>query len=395
MGSMDASNLKLLYFHSTEIVKDDILWGLLELGIDVETPEYRVELQVYTEQMLEQLCPLLKGADGVITQNFSALVARACFEARIPYISWIYDSPQRALFMKEAKYETNYIFSFDKEQIRRLRKIGVRNLFYCPLAANIAKSSSISITDQHCETYGAPISFVGNLYQRENILNFVENLPEVHKQEMQQLLDSRCFRWDGTSVFGSFSENLVEYICQVMDQKDLEYYELDSAYLAEICILPPLIAFYERCGALQQLAKEHDVWLFTKGSVSQELVGATKIYPPVDMNSDMYRVFYSSKINLNLTMRGIESGVPQRIFDALSVGGFVLSNYQKEAEELFEPDREIVLCRSLEEMKDKADYYLRHERERVEIGIRGYQRVKAAYTYPILLSKILQTVYET
>ena len=96
---------------------------------------------------------------------------------------------------------------------------------------------------------------------------------------------------------------------------------------------------------------------------------------------------------MNITMRSIESGVPLRVFDIMSVGGFVLSNYQEEIPELFEEGKEIVTFRTPEELVDKADYYLKHEKERMRIGLNGYQKVKKCYTYEQQLNKIISILF--
>lgn len=117
-----------------------------------------------------------------------------------------------------------------------------------------------------------------------------------------------------------------------------------------------------------------------------------KAYAPVDSENEAYKVYYSTKINLNVTLHSIETGIPQRVFDIMSVGGFVLSNYQEEIGELFDIDKDIVVFRNIEEYEDKVKYYLSHEDERIKIGINGYLRVRDNYTYPILLEKIIDFV---
>lgn len=91
-------------------------------------------------------------------------------------------------------------------------------------------------------------------------------------------------------------------------------------------------------------------------------------------------------------MRAIESGIPQRIFDIMSVGGFVLTNEQEEIEELFTPGVDLVTFQSLDEMKDKIGYYLSHERERIRIAMNGYQKVRDYYSYPHQLTTILKNL---
>ncbi len=60
---------------------------------------------------------------------------------------------------------------------------------------------------------------------------------------------------------------------------------------------------------------------------------------------------------------------------------------------LFEEGKEIVTFRTPEELVDKADYYLKHEKERMRIGLNGYQKVKKCYTYEQQLNKIISILF--
>ncbi len=146
----------------------------------------------------------------------------------------------------------------------------------------------------------------------------------------------------------------------------------------------------ERTLLVELIAERYDLHLHTW---NWEVVPPNvKRFPETDIEG-AYKVFYASKINLNITLRSIESGVPLRIFDIMSVGGFVLSNWQEELTELFEEDKEIVLFKTPEEMVEKIDYYLAHEKERIRIGINGYQKVKNCYTYEHQLQKLLAVLF--
>ena len=109
----------------------------------------------------------------------------------------------------------------------------------------------------------------------------------------------------------------------------------------------------------------------------------------VDYDTQMPLVFNGSRINLNVTLRSIHSGIPLRVLDVMGCGGFVLSNYQPELAEFFKEDKEIVLFRSLDECLDKMDYYLSHEGERAKIAQAGFEAVKQNFDYKTGLTKLL------
>ena len=78
-----------------------------------------------------------------------------------------------------------------------------------------------------------------------------------------------------------------------------------------------------------------------------------------------------------------------RIMDIMAAGGFVLTSYCAETAELFEEDREIVMFRNPEELMEKVDYYLTHDRERRQIAEAGQKKVMRCYTYKKKMRELL------
>ena len=48
---------------------------------------------------------------------------------------------------------------------------------------------------------------------------------------------------------------------------------------------------------------------------------------------------------------------------------------------------------TIADMKDKVQYYLEHDEERMQIAKNGYQKVKEAFTIKHCLQTMLQTVF--
>lgn len=388
---MNYSNIRAIYYDSTEIKLSNILWGLIELGIDVNRSEILTDLVHINEVDVDRICCEAKKYDVAITQNFNVNVAKGCHNAGIIYISWIYDSPQVALFTDYAKYPTNYIFCFDKTQCRRLKELGLDHIYYRPLASNIAFSSAIDISDDDIAKYAADISFIGKMYQIESYSDFSKAAPEEVMNKIYSVADRFAGDWNtGTNIYNSFDKELSDILVPLIPQKDLEYFTIDPKYIVETFLLGPAIAQRERALMLKLSAGLANTAIYTKEAdmeYAKKNTGAN-VYPPVWQELP-YKVYYSSKINLNLTLRTIETGVPQRIFDIMSVGGMVMSNYQEEIPELFDIDKEIVLFHTPEEFKEKARFYLSHDSLREKIGINGYLKVKDKYNY----TKSLQDMF--
>ena len=145
----------------------------------------------------------------------------------------------------------------------------------------------------------------------------------------------------------------------------------------------------ERITALIRLSEIHPVTVFTASESKHLSLIRGHVFPAIDYRTDMYKVFHLSRINLNFTIPTIESGIPLRVYDIMSVGGFCLTNYQEEIDELFEIGKDIEVFHDLEELMDKSIYYLSHEDQRLRIAISGYQKVKSRHTFQMRMEQIL------
>jgi spore maturation protein CgeB len=119
------------------------------------------------------------------------------------------------------------------------------------------------------------------------------------------------------------------------------------------------------------------------------------VHEGVKTLTEMPIVFHESRINLNITMRSISSGLSQRVFDICACGGFLMCNYQEELPELFEPGEEVEVFSSKEELLDKTAWYLEHEDERKKIAERGLERVLKEHTWDTRIASLIKTVYGT
>jgi hypothetical protein len=120
---------------------------------------------------------------------------------------------------------------------------------------------------------------------------------------------------------------------------------------------------------------EAGVHLFTR-SDTDALTGV-HCHGGVKTNAEMPTVFRTSRINLHTTMRGIKTGLPQRVWDILGSGGFLLSDAQEEIPEYLTVGKHLDVYENREEAEDKAGYWLSHEEERRQIARAGYEEVRA------------------
>ena len=134
----------------------------------------------------------------------------------------------------------------------------------------------------------------------------------------------------------------------------------------------------ERSFLLEQLGQLFDTRFYTTKSHSLKNV---KSCGPVKYGDEMPCIFRCSRLNLNPTLKCIQSGIPLRALDIMGAKGVLLSNYQPELAEYFENGKEVILYESMEDAIDKADFYLKHEEARISIALSGYRKVREFFSY--------------
>jgi spore maturation protein CgeB len=86
-------------------------------------------------------------------------------------------------------------------------------------------------------------------------------------------------------------------------------------------------------------------------------------------------------IPLSLSKAQTISQIKGRNFEIPGCGGFLITDYVKELEEFYLPDRDIVCYNSLDELIEKIQYYLEHENLRKEIAFNGWKTTHERHTY--------------
>ena len=112
----------------------------------------------------------------------------------------------------------------------------------------------------------------------------------------------------------------------------------------------------------------------------------------IDYYEIMPLVFQHSKINLNITLRSIQKGIPLRAFDIMGSGGFLLTNYQEDFLNYFAPGEDFIYYSSYEEAEAYASYYLSHEKERQQIAANALGKILDAHTFEHRIQTMLSVI---
>ena len=135
----------------------------------------------------------------------------------------------------------------------------------------------------------------------------------------------------------------------------------------------------EREDILQAMSERFDVALYTTGKTPT--LPKVRNLGNLDYYTEAPYAMKCAKINLNITVRSIQTGIPLRVLDIMACGGFVLSNYQLDMAEEFMPNEEFVYYESVDDAMEKAEYYLKNEDERKRIAMNGYKKVKEKHDF--------------
>lgn len=327
--------------------------------------------------------------DYIISYQFDPLTAGIARKKGIPYISWVYDSPLMSLFTPELDYETNYVFIFDRTQYIRIKQRAAHaHIHYLPMSVNLTRSGRTDITEEDIRKYTCDISFIGQLYSDNAYNRYIHGLDRTAHDEINTYLLSHIRSWAAPKYWPSLSDEATADVKQTVNSPN-DFLMSDNEYYG-LLMLTRKLAEMDRITLLNALAEHYPVHLYG-GGTSPHLVNVTT-HGHVDYYTEMNKIFYCSRINLNITLPSIETGLPQRIFDIMGNGGFVMTNYQQEIDDLFRIGHNIECFRTTEELLEKTAWYLSHEDARLRLALNGYKEVRDHHTHVHRLREIFHIV---
>lgn len=407
--------MKLLLYswnaNNEQLLADNlIVLGFEVLWLHKECRHYTRDMELAMEMI-----PLIhsQGVEAVISFNYFPIISMICQTCQIPYYAWVFDCPHFTLYAKQVTLSCNHIGIFDRDMVRHLEEYGVKTVSYVPLSVDPTYfAGMIKKADQReKEKYQCDLSFVGSLYTGE--YDYYDMVTSASCSHNIEDLSRQCFSYQRNYLKESVADRRINLdgIQAQMEEQGLmlgEDYFANAEDILLAAVLEKKVTVEERRILLTEAVSR-----FAQGSAfkrnSMGESGAderfdfrlytgsdTKGIPEldrwnrgiVDYHMQMPLVFAGSRINLNISLRSIHSGIPLRVLDIMACGGFVLSNWQPEIAEYFEEGVEIVTFNSLEECMDKIAYYLTQEEERVEIALNGQKKVQELFSYRIGLERL-------
>lgn len=385
-------------YNYRDIEQTFLLLGHTVDNIEQELGSYDVSPEF--ERVIEEK---IRGThyDMVFTVNYFPLISNVCERTGVKYISWTCDNPLISMYHESVFHACNYIFTFDKTNYLEFRGMGVKHIWYLPLAVDTERMDALLgapekagrrkvAQDPEMQKYRGDVAFVGSLYERNSYDKIKSRLPEYLRGYFDAVMEAQLNISGANIVEPMLTTNILEQLQEYFQLEKSEGSFSDLGLIFQTTVLGFKIAEIERRRALIELSKHYKVNVYSNSDVSDLL--RIQYCGSVDYWSEMPKVFRMSKINLNFTIPNIKSGIPLRIWDVLGCGGFLLTNYQAEIPYYFKEGEDLVCFDGLEDLCEKVGYYLEHEEERKRIAWNGYRKVREKHSYIERIRTILDTV---
>lgn len=392
--------MKALIYRYGSICEPDIIDGFRELGIEVSEIDIEIhDKTVLPSKTVEIVSKYLQDnpVDFVFSVNFYPALSEVCNIYHIRYFSWTVDCPVLEIFSKSISNEWNRTFLFDKAQYNDLTRYNPERIFHLPLAANPEKMKN-RIDNMPAQTrvkYSHDVAFVGSLYSEKCPYDDISGLSDYASGFLQGMMSAQENVYGYYFVDEALPDEIIDEIKSCVSNfdklKDYDNYLTDRITASQFYVASKITS-NERQNLFKTLSERFDTHIYTASNTSA--MSRINNHGTCNTLTEMPVVFNGSKININTTSKAIRSGLPLRVFDILSCGGFLISNFQQELMEFFTPGQDLVVYSSLDECVELCRYYLENESERKDIAAAGLETLTKFHTYKIRLAQMITTGFE-
>ena len=388
--------MKILMLEWKSFGNEDIIAAFKELGHEVKTIPFSNKETGLNPELENQLVKEIQRIepDFVFSFNYFPVISLACKKTDRKYVAWVYDSPYVMLYSYTIIYPGNYIFLFDKDLYMEFHKAGIHTVYYLPLAANtdrlsaMEQSADADIFKKSKWYNQADIAFIGSLYtEKHQFYQRLEGISSYTKGYLEGIMAAQKNVYGYNFIQEVLPPDIVGNMMEILPMEPDPSTIATKEYLYAQYVINRQITAMERTEFLSAIGENYSFDLYTPDE-SFTLPGCIN-HGKVDYYDMAPFVFKKAKINLNITLRSIKSGIPLRAFDILGAGGFLLTNYQADFMDCYVPDEDFVYYESKKDLLSKIEYYLNHDDERIAIAKSGYERTVANHTYKHRIEEML------
>lgn len=387
--------MHILYLEWNSFCNEDMFCVLTEMGHTVIKVPFE-NTRLSETEVENRLNKYLKNTvcDFVFSFNYFPPVSNCCKRMGLRYVAWVYDNPYLNVYSYTILNACNYIFLFDFSMYQELKSAGIETVYYLPMAVYEKRLAGLQNTETMQRKYAADVSFLGSLYiePKHRLYDKFASVAPFAKGYLDGLIQAQLH----ISGYNFLQEMLTpDVVAEMQKAYPTDPNAATVATPEQIYadyVLSRQVTALERREILRRIGETHPVTLYTYEKDVQ--IPGVKNRGMADYYDEMPYIFMNSKINLNISLRSIKTGIPLRAMDIMGCGGFLLTNYQAELFEYFEADKDFVYYTDYEDLVEKVDYYLAHEEERKQIAASGCHKVREQHTLQKRVEYILQVLAE-
>lgn len=342
------------------------------------------DFSAYFDSIIEQ-----NSYDFVFSFNYYPIISNCCQKHNLTYVSYVYDSPQVALYSYSITNPCNYVFTFDKYTFQHFRSNGIESIYYLPLAANVKRLTSTPCPKEYLNKLSCEVSFVGSIYNEEhNLFERLESISDYTRGYLESIMKAQQHTYGYFFLESLLTPNILSDLQAACPYTPMADGAETDAYIYANYFLCRKITSRERLSLLKLASECANLNLYTHNPV-KELPSANYI-GPVDYYDIMPLVFKNSQINLNISLKSIRTGIPLRCMDIMGCGGFLLTNFQADFMDYFTPGEDFVYYESESNFQELIKYYVSHEKERRQIQANALGKMKDSHTFEHRIQEILR-----
>lgn len=297
-------------------------------------------------------------------------------------VLWFLDSPKRVETTKEEIEAVDAVFSFDASYLPYLKELGGKDGYYLPTAAGIQPLPENMPDKPRQPRNGPDVGFLGSLAasRYQNVREFWLGRDPEFVRILDEIVEA---------YLAARSVSLEDRFNQSPGRERLPYQGFIVLYLEERA------TYLHRLRTLQQVKnfglKTYGAPEWGNSEWAQDLVSCYVGYAP-QYEEELPGVYYHTKVNINAFHVQCENSTNPRVYDVLAAGGFLLTEYRPAIADEFENGKHLVWYHTLDELKEKTQYYLEHEGKREAIALEGQKFVLENATYKARVKIILEAL---
>lgn len=169
---------------------------------------------------------------------------------------------------------------------------------------------------------------------------------------------------------------------RILERVDISRKQMiDFSFIGQIMVAKQF--HLQRALLLREIVREIDIKIFSPMAENQQQI--PELIPflrPSVFGLEMFQTLHDSRMTFNSHIGiSINHASNMRMFEATGMGTCLVTDWKPHIQELFEPDREVVVYKNAEECISKVKWLLSHDKERNAIAEAGNKRAIKDHTF--------------